>query len=411
MKNKLITINALSFLLISELMMAQNTSAYSYFGLGDYNNTENARNISLGNTGIALQPNDYLNTRNPASFLESKHVIFDINGVFKYNSISSSSATDHRFNANFSTLGLGIAISDKVSVGFHAQANTSSEYIIKGTIPFEGINSTYPITYEGNGGISSVGVQLGYKVTKNWSIGAKAKNHFGTIIRKETIDFNTEIAQIAISKNERYTGFGYGLGTQFKTNFAKSQLEMTLGAIINFKEKLSSKGENVYTLDGDYSKSETSNFRSQNTDLPLEMGLGASFFYKERYRFNIDYSQSQWDKVKSPTSEKHYKQNVYGLGFELLPASKNPQNIGESLIYRFGLNYDTGYYQINQYDANKIEVNIGVGINLKRTLKISLNYGYGMKGLNRNMPIKENYHLFNIGINFLEFWFQKRLIQ
>jgi len=125
----------------------------------------------------------------------------------------------------------------------------------------------------------------------------------------------------------------------------------------------------------------------------------------------MEYSRSAWDKVpQSTTLENFYNQSVYGIGLEILPRSLYGSSVGETLVYRFGMNYDTGYYRIKSYDINIVEVKMGIGLNLNRTLQINLNYGYGLKGLQKNTPIKENYHMLNLGINFLELWFMKRQI-
>ena len=51
MKNKILI---LSFSLIVIFYKSQSASAYSYFGIGVMDNVDNARNLSLGGTGLAL---------------------------------------------------------------------------------------------------------------------------------------------------------------------------------------------------------------------------------------------------------------------------------------------------------------------------------------------------------------------
>ena len=96
---------------------------------------------------------------------------------------------------------------------------------------------------------------------------------------------------------------------------------------------------------------------------------------------------------------------MYGLGFELLPEYRNNDVFGNNLIYRFGVNYDSGYYQINNKDINKLETTVGVGFNIKRSLQLNLTYGYGIRGLQQGTAVRENYHMLGISVNFLENWF------
>lgn len=402
------TILSVIFLvLLAQETLAQESSPYSYFGLGLFNNSDNARNITLGNTGIALEAPDYINSKNPASIatIETKNVIFDVSGGVKINNISSNQGSDTRINGNFTNLGLAMRVSDKFFVGASVQPTTSTDYRFDSKIPIEGTSSEYPITYEGSGGISNLGVTLGYRFNKNWSFGTKVRNNFGTIIRKEVI---TTTSELEISRNIRYTGFSYGLGTHYNKYLPAHKLKLTFGGIINFKSRLDAKGETIYTENKDYNNSITTNLTSKDSSLPLEFGVGLGLLKNYRYRLSFDYTQSNWNNVQnSVTKEKYYRQKVYGLGFELLPERKNSSTVSENLIYRFGLNYDTGYYKVNNRAINKMDATVGLGIPMNNIM-LNIGYGFGMRGILNNSAIKENYHSFNISIDFLDRWFTKK---
>jgi hypothetical protein len=173
-----------------------------------FNNVDDARNVALGNTGIALDAPDYINSKNPAAMtsISTRNVILNVSGILKYNTISSNLGSDKRLNSNFTNFSAAFKVSKNAFAGISMQPATSSDYKISSTIPIEGTNSEYPITYEGSGGISNWGISLGYKINDNWSIGGKVKNNFGTIVRKEII---TTTSEVEISRNTRYTGFGY----------------------------------------------------------------------------------------------------------------------------------------------------------------------------------------------------------
>ncbi|WP_125203455.1 OmpP1/FadL family transporter [Chryseobacterium sp. SC28] len=407
--NQKIKIPLIVALCCMQNVKAQDSSPYSYFGIGTFNNVDNARNISLGNTGIALLAPDYINIKNPASItsIGTQNVIFDVGGSLKYDNISSNQGSDKRTNGNFTNLGLAMRIANKVSIGASVQPTTSTDYKFVSTIPVEGTSANYPITYEGSGGISNLGITAGYKFNNNWSVGGKVKNNFGTVSRIETI---TTTTQLEISRNIRYTGFSYGLGVQFNQFFSKQRLQLTMGTILNFKSNLNASGETVYTENKDYNNSITTTLSSKDTTLPLEIGIGMSILKNDRYLLSFDYTYRQWKDVKNTvTTEKYYNQNNYGLGFELLPRSKNPKNVGEALIYRFGLNYDTGYFKVDGRPVNQVEATWGVGIPLNKIV-LNVGYGYGARGAFENIAVKENYHMLYISVNFLDRWFTKRYI-
>lgn len=392
----------------ASFVYSQNSSPYSYFGIGGLNNVDDARNISLGNSGIALEASDYINSKNIASMtgISTRNVIFNVSGVLKYNTISSNLGTDNRLNSNFTNFSAALRISKNGFVGISMQPTSSSDYKITSNIPIEGTNAVYPVTYEGSGGLSNWGISLAYKINNNWSVGGKIKNNFGTIIRKETISTTSEVE---ISRNIRYTGFSYNLGTQYKKEFGDN-FQLTLGGIVNFGSKLVAKREVSYTENQDYTNTLTSNLSSKDSSLPFEMGFGFGILAKEKYRMTFDFTQSNWDKVKiSETSEQYYRQNIYGLGFEILPGRKRIEKISEAFIYRFGLNYDTGYYSINKAKIDKLELTAGLGVPLNK-VNLNISYGYGIHGLQKNISIKENYHMLNISVNILDTWFRKKYI-
>jgi len=406
-KSKIVTAFFFSGAFASGLY-AQNSSPYSYFGIGMFNNTDNARNIALGNTGIALDAPDYINSKNVASMtaISTKNVVFDISGVAKYNTISSNQGKDRRFTSNFTNFSAALRVSRKFFVGLSMQPATTSDYKIASVIPIEGTAAEYPVTYEGSGGISNWGLSLAYKINDNWSVGGKIKNNFGTIVRKETI---TTTSEVEISRNTRYTGLSYNLGTQFKKDI-NDNLQLSLGGIVNFGSKLVSKREVSYTENQDYTNSVTTSLASKDSSLPFEMGAGIGILAKQRYRMTFDFTQSNWDTVKNTeTSEKYYRQKVYGLGVEILPEKKRFEKVSEAFIYRFGLNYDTGYYAVNRTKIDKLEVTAGLGIPLNKFV-LNVGYGYGIHGVHKNVAIRENYHMLNISMNILDTWFKKRYL-
>lgn len=406
-KNK-ITIGVLFSFAFASGFYAQNSSPYSYFGVGGFNNVDDARNISLGNTGIALDAPDYINSKNPASMtsISTRNVIFNVSGILKYNTISSNLGTDNRFNSNFTNFSAAFRISRKFFVGLSLQPATSSDYKISSKIPIEGTSNEYPVTYEGSGGLSNWGASVAYKINDNWSVGGKVKNNFGKIIRKETIITTSEVE---ISRNVRYTGFSYNLGAHFKKDFSDN-FQLTIGSIVNFGNELVSKREVSYTENQDYPNTLITNLSSKDTSLPFEMGAGFGILAKERYRLTFDFMQSNWEKVKNTeTSERYYRQNTYGFGFEILPRKKRFEKISEAFIYRFGVNYDTGYYKVNKAKIDKLEITAGLGILLNKVV-LNVGYGYGIHGLQKNVAIKENYHMLNISMNILDTWFKKRYL-
>lgn len=411
MKNKILI---LSFSLIVIFYKSQSASAYSYFGIGVMDNVDNARNLSLGGTGIATTSESNINFKNPAtniSFSQGQ-VILDVGGILKYNTITSNGNKDRRFISNYNNLGMGFRITPKTSFAISVQPTSTTDYKIKSTIPVEGSTVEYPIYFEGSGGISNLSLNLAYKINKEFSIGGKVKNHFGSIYRTENIDIGSStLLDVKIEKQERYTGFGSQLGLLYNKTLKDKLSTLSIGATYDFKTKLVGNGNVKETHNQNQETVRDESYSIKDTYLPQEIGTGINYLHKNKWMLTLDYQNKNWQGIKyDNTSEKYYNQNIVALGFEILPEKRIFEKVSDGFSYRFGFNYDTGYYKISSVKIDKLEGSLGLGIPLKSGLVLNLGYSYGIRGMSSAL-IKENYHALNISINFNNRWFQKNYYQ
>jgi hypothetical protein len=93
------------------------------------------------------------------------------------------------------------------------QPTSTSDYKITTKAPIEGSSIEYPVYLEGSGGIANVALGASYKVLKDFSLGLKVRNNFGSITRTENIAIGSStLSDVKIMKNEYYTGFGSQIG-------------------------------------------------------------------------------------------------------------------------------------------------------------------------------------------------------
>lgn len=411
MKNKFLTIGLLLTVIFYK---SQSASAYSFFGIGVMDHVDNARNISLGGTGIAIDSETNINFKNPATnvaFIPGI-VIFDVGGVIKYNTITSGGSKDRRFLSNYNNLGMGFRISPKIFMTASLQPTSTSDYRISSKAPIEGTNLEYPMYLEGNGGISNVALGLSYKVLKDFSLGLKLRNNFGSIARTENVLVGSStLTDVKIMKNEYYTGFGSQFGFLYKRKLKDEISSVSIGGTFDFKTKLTGEGTLKETQNYDSKTIRDEKYTIGDTFLPKEYGLGISYLHKNKWMLAFDYQNKNWEGIKyGSTYEKYTNQKIYALGFEVLPQKRNLATISDGFTYRFGVNYDSGYYKVSSVKIDKIEASAGLGIPFKNGFMLNVGYSYGIRGMSSSI-IKENYHSINLSLNFVNRWFQKTYYQ
>lgn len=411
MKNKILI---LSFSLIVIFYKSQSASAYSYFGIGVMDNVDNARNLSLGGTGLALDSESNINFKNPATNVEFMPgiAILDVGGVVKYNTTTSSGTKDKRFLSNYNNLGIGFRITPKMFFTASLQPNSTSDYKISSTAPIEGTTLQYPVYLEGSGGIANVAVGLSYKILKDFSLGLKLRNNFGSITRTENIAVGSStLTDVKVIKNEYYTGFGSQFGFFYKKTLKDNLSSISIGGTFDFKTKLTGEGTLKETHNADSETIKAVKYTIGDTYLPKEYGIGASYLHKNKWMATVDFQNKNWEGLQyGSTYEKYYNQQIYSLGLEILPQKRNYTSISDGFVYRLGANYDTGYYKISSIKIDKLEASAGLGIPLKNGFMLNVGYSYGVRGMSSAI-IKENYHSINLSLNFVNRWFQKTYYQ
>ena len=186
---------------------------------------------------------------------------------------------------------------------------------------------------------------------------------------------------------------------------------LSIGATYDFKTKLVGNGNVKETHNQNQETVRDESYSIKDTYLPQEIGAGINYLHKNKWMLTLDYQNKNWQGIKyDNTSEKYYNQNIVALGFEILPEKRIFEKVSDGFSYRFGFNYDTGYYKISSVKIDKLEGSLGLGIPLKSGLVLNLGYSYGIRGMSSAL-IKENYHALNISINFNNRWFQKNYYQ
>ena len=385
-------------------------SPYSVYGLGVNNNLSTGITNTLGKTGIALPSNFAINNLNPASFgaIPTKRFLYDIGLSFQQQSLIENGLREHKTTGNFSSLSFAFPINSKSGLGITLLPFTNVGYYVTGvTNEIEGSNEVFIADIKGDGGLNDIKLSYGYSINERLRLGLSASYLFGKIEENEINYFENSIFNV--TEDNYYKGFQFKTGIQYDVNEYVS-----LGALASLPTIL--KGDQIKTVVyGNIDTTNTIDEFEKNLNsfkLPLELGLGIVTNLKESLFLTIDYKRSFWNATNQEDQSGIFvDQNFFGIGAQYHPNNKS-NKYWERIMYRMGVNYDSGSLMIGHTKISNSEVTFGVGLpfNRRNNSMINIGYSFGKKGEIANGLIQENYHSFSINLSLENIWFEKKYL-
>ena len=216
----------------------------------------------------------------------------------------------------------------------------------------------------------------------------------------------------------------------FSKSYAKHYLKkgngtfFNLGAIYNFQREFGGKtfySINQYDPQGArvYADTIINNERTSFT-MPSTLEFGISFDkptpagYKKNgepktsvWSVALDYSQYNWSEYKNPADLFSYD-NSYSVRFggEICPdiAQKRSRGFGSQMFFRAGAYYNKAPHRVDGQELRTLGFNAGIGFPMFGAKQlpryINIMFGYGKRGLSKNIIIQENYYNFSISFSF-----------
>lgn len=398
----------------------QTKSPFSRFGYGELYTLSNAYNQALGGIGVGIQNSTQINFLNPAHQASIKKETFLCNiglgGNFR-------KLQEENTSSNVSNVGL-----ESMSIAFPIIANRWGCAV--GILPFNSIgyemnysDSVTNYSYIGDGGINQVVLSTGVQIIKGLSLGVSAAYLFGTTNYISENTFESTVAFSSKKEQEFKTlGFLWNAGIQYswQINEVKS---LTFGATVRTPQQLTYRSNESFesfimnsstevTKDTVYQRTHKS-----STDIPLEIGFGASYKDNDKLLVGIDAGFQNWTDISCyGTTTSNLTQTKYiKCGAEFIPDYKSTKWY-KRLPLRCGLYYST-LPIMYQYAGETQQIQdkgftIGTRIKAKQSLNsMALALDMGQRG-NSNLAksLHETYLLFKLNVTIQEVWFTKRKI-
>ena len=384
------------------ILLAQNTtnSPTSMFGLGELSTGEGGQYAGLGGAGIALRGNNFVNIANPASLTELAEQRFQIDaGIMgAYQNYSQRGATNHSVTGNLNNLSIGCRILPRWYGAIFMAPVSSVGYAI--TLDEE-IAGTYGNTisslFQGEGGLSKMGISTAYLFGKHLSIGANLSYVTGTITQTETQGSATE--ETSSYKHTFYAD----LGIQYKWSVDRERF-FVAGAVYGYSQDFQQENNlNVSSSAG--SEEIDKSLKRYRQCLPQYFGIGASY-NSPRWMATLDYKYIDWSRMQSSQSNISFEnQHRLSLGgrYTLGNVYRNPV----SLLVGAGIN--NSYIVIQQKKATEYSLSTGLNFGLRNNNVLSFGLKYkGQMKVPNGMQRENSLSLF-LNITFSERTYRAKL--
>jgi hypothetical protein len=424
MVKKVIVVFSMLFITIVSFAQKNNTSAYSFFGIGDVNSSNTIEQLSMGGVGVSLDDTFHLNLSNPASNASLKFTTYTI-GLENKNLWANDGTDKQRAATTFlSYLALGIPLGEKGGLSFGILPNSSVGYSLTSNI-YDTDDELSEITfYNGEGGTNKVFLGVGYEIFKGFRVGVQGNYLFGKIENSQV----NQVKDVALATKyqtiSNVKGFSINTGFQYKKSI-KNKLNLHLGGNFNLQNEIDADGNeyiySVFISSFETPKDTILNTKSKGTiTYPLKSSLGIGLGKENKWYAGIDYSfqkalELQGNILSNYSKVAYDDSNKIAIGGFYTPKFNSITSYWERVTYRAGVKFETTGLKVdgtglgNQFTAiDDFGISFGVGLPVSNQLS-NLNIGFeiGKRGEISNGLVKENYINFRLSLSLNDKWFRK----
>lgn len=417
-------------------------SPYSRLGIGDLNDNNFNHLRQMSGLGASYIDGHHMNIVNPASYSFLNATVFDF-GVFAKKTWLKDDVNSNTFwSGNLDYIALAFPLKNPINeiydgkrsdykwgMSFALMPHSFVSYDIAVT---DSINALNPFThnYKGSGGTYKVlwGNSLKYK---NISFGINLGYLLGNIKYENNVIFDYSDFALNNKFSNFYSikGFLWNAGLLYFITLNKKEIEKN--KIANVKRLslgIHGNSNTNFTTSYNVFNSQTQNLPtgtivdtitlksdlSGKGKLPAEFGIGATYYYGEKFAFGMNFNTTYWssyynqavDNIRATLSNT-FKVSIGGF---YRPDYKSFDKFFERVYYRYGFYYNTDPRSINgkQIDAYGVTLGLGMPFVFQRKVShINLGLNAGVRG--QNTPISEKFVKISLGVTFNDDeWFLKR---
>jgi hypothetical protein len=405
-------------LLFSLVTLAQEgtSSPYSFYGIGDVRFKGSIENRSMG--GLAVVPDSiHINLQNPALLTELKLTSFSTGGTFSATKLKTNAESEKAQRTTLDYLAVGLP-SKKFGFGFGIIPYSSVGYKIQNIA-----TQTNPETKKSNGtgGINKAFFGVGYKLNKNFNIGADLQYNFGTIeTRSLTFIDGVQFGSREINASD-INGVNFNIGL---SNHVKLTKKLTIFNSLTFSPEGNlnlNNSRKIATVQflatgGEFVVDENDvDVANTKLKLPSKLTIGTAIGEVRKWIVGVEVTQQSTSNLGNRFIDidnvKYENATKISIGGYFVPKYTSFNSYWNKVTFRGGMRYENTGLIINNKSINDQAVTFGLGLPLSGTFSnINLGFEYGRKGTKDAALIEENYMNISVGISFNDKWFQRRKI-
>jgi len=400
---------------------ARISSPYSRYGVGElwYNNYS-ASLSGMGNVGLAIRSDNFLNIKNPASYtgFDSTSFLFDISGLGSYTTLKTTEISQDADYASFGYILFGTPVTKRWRASFGLIPFSNVGYEIYEEEILEDIGRVRYI-YQGSGALNQLHLGNAVKITPNLSIGINTSYIWGVIDRRRKVTFPDSLYMLStrIDNFDHISDLLIDVGVQY---FIPLKNGMELGTGVVFKPKMNISTTRQYIAQNYFSGAQSTIESGRDTvaynpsqkgnlEFPVGLGGGISLRRGNQFLVSMDASWRNWEEYKAyGRSDSLQNSFSFNIGGEFIPQYNSVTSYWHRVRYRFGFRYENTYLEINNTPIKEFGISFGLGFPFKRS-KSMLNFAFefGNKGTVENNLVQENFMKFTFGLSIYERWFVK----
>lgn len=418
--SKGIIISALLCLGTAMAAIGQNntSSPYSRYGYGTLVDGVSAQGRGMGGLSIGLRDNQHTNFGNPATYtaIDSLNFRFELGASLKASFYSSGDSKSSDFSGNLERIGLQIPIKNWMGIAIGLEPYSIVGYKYSDSYKLVEVNNADTLinSYAGEGGINQIIIGLGFRPWKPFSFGCNLKVLYGDITTQSEANFskskNKNFYHTTLQSNTiDVHDFAISFGAQYEIETGEDK-SLVLGATFEPKNNLNATATKtvittgIDTVTTEYDKA---------FELPFTLGFGASYRFKNKWVFGVDYKIQKWSDAEYFGEKVLEDRTQLNLGAELRPNSTSKKYFNR-VAYRWGFSTANTYYKVHGETNRENLLTAGFGFPLKRGLNptvINFTVEYGFTTLSNKDMMSDRFLRFVLNTTLNEKWFVRRRLE
>lgn len=405
-------------------VMAQEASPLSDRGVGTFTSFAGTRSAGMGNSGLALIGNGYLNRLNPATWIGLQNVqitpSLDFTGVTSEdNSLNSSS---YAFNGDFAGGIFAIPIDRRLGISMAGGFTPLSTYDYKinsiGSVP-ELQGSSFSVNKNGSGGLGEAFFGASISPVAGVGIGASFQYAFGRTQSVNSINFDSTGFQSTYIDNSMYLRGSGGtvgiiLGDLDNLTGVSFLKGITLAGFYRFQYKLAGNDE----INSVYADGLDTTFTSNASGyIPPEYGIGIAKVFSNGLAAVLDVRAQQLSKYYDSFTQKGTLRNTLfiGGGVEFLQG-RSIRSLFAKRVLQAGFYYNRTQFVVPTKSGQGKQVNelfatAGIELPLSYTATVDVGLQYGFRGLASDLLLHERIFRLYVSFTMGEAWFLRPQVQ